>query len=315
MGTAYVGGKNIKALIDTGSMVTSMSDAYYQAQLKNKYALQPFDSFLHIEGAGGENIPYSGYIEIDMAVDQCSESFHVPVIIVPATLYNKNVPIIVGTNVLHVLKERNIKPESYAWSSALHHLAQSEMNSEDVAIYSKAAITVPAGKSIFIQGRLGAQRSFTAGIVEPSDSLSGGLFIPRCAVSSDNNSVPIHLVNISSQSIDIPKCKKIAMFMKMSFVSDQHLQCEAKIMSNLVSAFDVDADSKNVYKSHVNVDLEDSVLTEEQKLEVRDFLSKHNDAFAASTIELGHAKGVKHPINLTDNIPFRDRVRRIPPNM
>lgn len=63
------------------------------------------------------------------------------------------------------------------------------------------------------------------------------------------------------------------------------------------------------------LNIDDSSLTAEQLKELRALLSKHRDVFSQGETDIGHYKGVKHHINLSDDMPFKQRFRRIPPSM
>ena len=46
-----------------------------------------------------------------------------------------------------------------------------------------------------------------------------------------------------------------------------------------------------------------------------DLLHKHENIFSTGDTDIGHCTFVRHMINLTDDIPFKQRHRRIPPAM
>ena len=50
-----------KALIDSGAMISMMSKEYCD---KHEYEIQPLDKLVPIEGSGGEDVPYFGYVEV-----------------------------------------------------------------------------------------------------------------------------------------------------------------------------------------------------------------------------------------------------------
>ena len=53
-----------KALIDSGAMILMMSkDNCYE----HGYEIQPLDHLVPIEGSGGANVPYLGYVEVKCA--------------------------------------------------------------------------------------------------------------------------------------------------------------------------------------------------------------------------------------------------------
>ena len=55
-----IDGKIIKALIDSGAMILMMSKGYCD---KNGYEIQPLDRLVPIEGSGGADVPFLGYVE------------------------------------------------------------------------------------------------------------------------------------------------------------------------------------------------------------------------------------------------------------
>ena len=60
-----VGGKTNFALIDCGSMVTTIAKSFYDPQLSH-IDLQPLSQLMGIGGAGGQSLPYLGYVEFDV---------------------------------------------------------------------------------------------------------------------------------------------------------------------------------------------------------------------------------------------------------
>ena len=63
------------------------------------------------------------------------------------------------------------------------------------------------------------------------------------------------------------------------------------------------------------VDLETSKLTEEQKEEARELFHKWKHIFSKGITDIGHTDLVKHQIKLTNEEPFKEPFRRIPPNL
>ena len=59
------------------------------------------DFGLDIRAAGGQTIPYKGYVLVDVSAPfNDSVSQLIPILVVPLTAYNKTVPVIVGTKIL-----------------------------------------------------------------------------------------------------------------------------------------------------------------------------------------------------------------------
>ena len=60
-----IDGKISKALIDSGAMILMMSKDYC---IEHGYKIQPLEHLVPIEGSGGANVPYLGYVEVRMCI-------------------------------------------------------------------------------------------------------------------------------------------------------------------------------------------------------------------------------------------------------
>lgn len=99
----YINNTKCKALIDTGSMISTISEGMLN-ELTPPPELKSLDDFsLSISVAGGTTLPYLGYIEASIKVDFVEQDFMIPLLVVSLTDYNKNVPVIIGTNVIRLL--------------------------------------------------------------------------------------------------------------------------------------------------------------------------------------------------------------------
>ncbi|MCU7801000.1 MAG: retroviral-like aspartic protease family protein, partial [gamma proteobacterium symbiont of Lucinoma myriamae] len=96
-----VNGVDCKALLDTGSTVTTISEQFYDNYLSN-VTIKPLESILTIECADGQNLPYKGYVEVELCVSGIENSQIITclALIVPKSNYNSKVPLLLGTNVL-----------------------------------------------------------------------------------------------------------------------------------------------------------------------------------------------------------------------
>ena len=295
-----IGGESCRALVDTGSMITSVGETYYKEHLQEKYPLQELNSLLKVEGAGGHQLKYTGYAEMEIMVPEHSTtSFWVPVLVAPDTTYNSMVPLIVGTNVIKMLfgdKSEDI------WSLAINAVSAQEMVPEEAAVYCCRQMVIEPNKIIHFKGRVGS-RGIDSGVLEPVDTLPGGVMLMQAAVSTDDgNKVQVVLRNLTDRTITIPPRQRVASLQS------------AKIME-LGQDPASPAVDESKYEEEIHVHLEESNITPEDKVKVQAMLRKWKPVFASSSTELGTAKGVKHSIKLTDPVPFKDRPRRIPPAM
>ena len=101
-GVVYVNGIETRVLIDTGSSISTITEAFIET-LNPKPEIRSVDDFdLEIKGAGGQTLPYHGYVWVNVQVPFLADrTVTLPLLVVPMTEYNKRVPIIAGTNIIH----------------------------------------------------------------------------------------------------------------------------------------------------------------------------------------------------------------------
>ena len=100
-GDIVLQGSSAKALLDTGSMVSTVSQSFYDS-LADKPELNSLDALgLNVSIAAGTSLNYSGFIECNILIPFLSDiSFDVPVLVVPDNHVNSSCPVIIGTNVI-----------------------------------------------------------------------------------------------------------------------------------------------------------------------------------------------------------------------
>ena len=97
-----INGIKTKALLDTGSCVSVISVSFVKENLPQA-TLQKIERILNIECADGSQLPYLGYIEADIKIPygvSGSNEKRCLLLVVPETVYSKQIPIILGTNIL-----------------------------------------------------------------------------------------------------------------------------------------------------------------------------------------------------------------------
>ena len=102
-------GKEVSALLDTGSVVSTMVVSLCTSL---DLTVQPLDNVLSIEGAGGHKVPYLGLVEVTIQSPEISlGEFPVLMLVVPDTEYHKRVPVLLGTKILGRLTNANLQPD------------------------------------------------------------------------------------------------------------------------------------------------------------------------------------------------------------
>ena len=111
-----------KSLIDTGSTVSTMSKTFYESLMN--VPLHSIGNILQIEAATGHTLPYAGYVECDIKINELNitDTFGL-FLVVPDTGFNKPVPVIIGTNLLRVLTPNFALSNQNPWRMAFQCLA------------------------------------------------------------------------------------------------------------------------------------------------------------------------------------------------
>ena len=112
-----INGHPVTALLDTGSQVTHISEAFC---LANNFQIHPLDKLVEIEGTWGDLIKYTGYIEATLILPLGSHSFETEalLLVLPSTDYQHRVPVAIGTTITDMAVEyigKN-KPENLSKS-------------------------------------------------------------------------------------------------------------------------------------------------------------------------------------------------------
>ena len=323
--TVFIEGVKVAALLDTGSTVSTVSMGFYQQNLA-QLPLYPIADIIRIECADGEQLPYHGYIEaaIDSAgvPSTSDESPCFPILVVPDRNYNKGVPLLIGTNVLqHLLSDvKGRFGERFLQQADLHTpwflafrsltLREKELNRNNhrlglVKCAAVQSITIPPNTSVTVPGFIDKALPYepTPVILHPTV----GSIIPRDleitpAVTDytypAKNIVEVSIDNVTTRTVHIPP---------------RALLCEIQPVSIEDIPQSRDATVTNSVLDLVTMDMEH--LTFDQLDIGRELLQRYEDVFSKSDTDIGHTEIATHHIDLTDETPFKQRPRRIPPSM
>ena len=142
--TVLVEGQEVRALIDSGFQLSSILLAWVK---KLNLKPQQLQSILQIEGSGGLEVPYLGYVETHLGIPEI-RAFDIDVLflIVPDSMHTMHTSITLGTRHIDIAIKLAIKKElenlNKQWkrSFIVTKLTMKEawlVNQEDVQIVSK----------------------------------------------------------------------------------------------------------------------------------------------------------------------------------
>lgn len=339
--TVRVEGVQCDSLIDSGSQVTTVSKSFRENHLSHQQIF-PIQDLLDLEGAGGQEVPYLGYIQI--SIDLPEDVMGVPervdtlALVVPDHRSNLHVPVLIGTNVLDPLYEKYAltfseraahKSKSRSGSALAKHLYyRFKINQQNgrvgtVKLQSKRCITIPAGQKAVLNGytRNVPVATETTLLVEPpkSNLPSGLLFCSYIMTSPSRSSfkLPVLVKNEMAHDIRIPAGHMIAEVSLPKAVSalptnDSNVNTTGKPQSapNVATCSSLQTSESD----QLTFDFTDSPLSEEWKERITKKLNSMSEVFALNDLDYGHTTEVKHRIRLSDPTPFKQRPRPIHPS-
>ena len=315
---AYVDGKQCKALLDTGSQVTSISESFFKQHLSGR-VIQSVHKLLKVVGVTGREVPFLGYISVNLKFPSgesgVKTGHEILALIVPDTEYNRRVPLVVGTNVMRRFKDECCHGAldqylqrttlSSAWKRAYRHAqhqehfsSQCDSGRNSVKSTSRRPIAIEAHQTVVVWGMTRSVPNVPLkAILEPDVNHSGITATPSLvtlATSGNKCRVPVELTNSTPHRVELSPRAVLARVHLASEIVDR----EEPVMS-----------TENV--DH-EFDLGDTPLTEEQKAKAREMLYRMSYVFAKSDQELGHTSEIEYEIRLTDDTPFREPYRKVP---
>lgn len=319
-GQAEIAGQNFQCLLDTGSQVTTIPVSLYNQHFSH-LPVKSLDDLLQVEGAGGQVVPYVGYIEVTITfhkefigtdMDVCTLA-----LVVPDAQSGFQYHVLIGMNTLESLYSKHLESDSvnfklikHGYRAVLQLLQlrhqQAQGSSEGVVrLASKSPVSVPAGHTLVVEGSVNTSILLPgdwALVEQPDTPLPGALCVQSCLVSLQNQvpyKVPVVILNESEQSVILPSLSIIA---KVAIVP--------QILSHNV-IFDC---SKNADNVDLHFDFGDSPIPMDWRERVITKLRDMPEVFSQHDLDFGRTDRVKHHIRLHDETSFKHRARPIHPN-
>ena len=301
-----VNGNKVLALIDTGSMISTLSESTFLNLNPKPCLLDLSDFSLDVTGANGSKIPYLGYSVLEIVVPNIDlPAFSVPLLIVPDTSYSLSVPFIVGTNILNHIRSVRSTGIPTALKDAFSSMSVGQ--SLPVTSLNERVILVKPFETVTVTGKVRATGNMVSGVTEPNDSFLLNV-CPRVVKVEPNKSfsrIPVRVCNITARPLSI--------FPKTSL-------CNLQGVEVLRSIDPLEGQIKKTHNQDKSLDdLSISIptegLTKDQHDDARAFFSNWRHIFSSGPTDLGCTNLVEHEIHLADPTPFKEPYRRIPPGM
>lgn len=333
--TVVMGGVEVKCLLDTGSMVSTIRESFFHKHFTNSPQACPW---LELTAANGLSIPYAGYVDLDVTV----LGTVVPkrgILVVkdpPGPLREGDVPGVLGMNIIRecytalfgqyassLFDVPLVKEAPEIWRKALQecHEAQvrSPVRASGVArVRGRHPIYIPGGTLKLVAATC-TQKCFPShALFEPFDNhaLPSGLLVSPAMITICHGTAYIPVVNVGDTDTKLYPRSALGMLHQAQHVSlptgISEVPREPEGLRTLANIHSQAGQVSSISNTLESLDLQN--VPEAEQAKVRSLLQKHKSVFSAFDGDLGCTSILEHEIPLLDDVPVRQRFRRIPPS-
>lgn len=305
-----------RALLDTGSQISCIDEGFIRTHLPG-VEICKLEKLCSVKGVSGHELPYVGYVEVEMCVPSgvSSDGRLDVMLLVTRNPVSNDLPVLIGTNVLAVCADsRQSKSKcprawklAFDWYEAHKASFSDSSRSEEILVHSSRAI-VPKQGQVAVDVRVAAQVGVTGNYLLSDDEtcMADGLFVLPVLVNESmlaTGCLRIHVQNVTLHDVEIPENACIGKLVPATVVSSATNVVPGELVS--------DSEALGHFKWE---DLEKDLSAAELS-QLQDVVLRHRNAFSFSDLDLGRVKNFGHRIDLTDDVPIRERYRKIPPSL
>lgn len=338
-----MGGVEINSLIDTGSMVSMITESCFKRHIVGKDVDVLKDcGWLVLKAANGLEIPYVGYLELDINIlDQILPKQGV--LVVKDTFdtetreRKKQVPGLIGMNVIqncHELLKQQFGSQ-YSKSPMMQQCEASlkqaleicqlydTQNQSFVKLLAQSPVKVPAGTLQLVCAASGYTRLMPKEslllepLTESEGSLPADLLMIGSIVSPEKGQLLVPIMNVGTRDVILyPHVRLASVHRAEVVVSGGDLDIQFTPVQEEQSCT-VFIEQSNVSQSGVTaaqqVQALDFPLSAEHEGKARRLLNKYASVFVEGSGDLGYTDLIEHQIPVVDEAPVCQRYRRLPP--
>ena len=277
-----------RALLDTGAQVSTVTEKFYQQNLRTVCSIQPGPATFKMIAANGSYIPYSGFVIADVRVKGMLIRDVIMFIIKESS--RGAPPALLGMNVLQRLPE-------------FKFLHQSSLN--DVCRFARAKKTCPpllanTSRTIIVTGPDSTRDADL--LFEPAHNLPPGIVIQRTLVHSKKGQIRLTAHNLSDDTVQLRPRHKLGILSPAAIARVQLIEGDSPLNAPDVHGIDL---------SRIK---EDPLATKQETEAIKKLVEKNADVFAWTEDQMGCTDLLKHRIVLTTDTPIAQSYRRIPPS-
>jgi transposase InsO family protein/predicted aspartyl protease len=307
--TGYIGGSSVKFLVDTGSSLTFLSEAVYQAmEPGNRPVLETVERRIVL--ADGKSLSVLGKCSLGIELGGVS-------VLQEVVVADVTTGAILGMDFMSAndcLVDTARGMLKLGGSHILCDTDRAQVKCCRIAVAE--TVTVPAGHEMVLPGRVVNQGvSIQAvGIIEPVSSFAGkhGLALGRSLVDPSRVSVPLRVLNPTGEDVILYRNTTAGIMYPVQEIGPEAMSDDDVLphMSQVNSIQSADP----VIPQHLQ-ELYDRCRTDldpEQTKALAGLLAEFQDVFVGPDGQMGRTTLVKHQIDTGNARPVRQAARRLP---
>ena len=345
-----VGQREVTCLLDTGAQVSTLTESFFREKLQGMGDLQDVSQLIKITAANGLEIPYVGYIELNLTAFG-HEFPRMGFLIVkdpshtPIAGQKKKVPGVIGCNILNrmhmTLKEQygegylqqlTAEVSRTKWTGVLAMLNSVTVTSSEsatkpavksslVKIAGKDQVLIPARSLKILNCSSQPCKSSTNWFMlechgATALSLPVGIVVARCLVSSEKGHFPVQVANFADHDVYLQPRTPIGSLCSVEVMPGNGIEVRE------ISAMEVVVEEVSVQPEVAKVPVQELMarmhigkgVSPDHRLALERLVQRYADVFSQSEEDIGCCNVVKHRIVTEDDKPIRLPHRRIPPH-
>ena len=338
-------GCKVTALVDLGAQVLNIS-----ARLCEELGLkiQPLGQLLELEGTVCAAIPYLRFVEVNLQILGTRRyNEDVLLLAIPTTAYSERVLVMVGSKIidkaLGCMAVGELAKVTATWWQAhfgvvmsgllqLSHSSSEKLAKQNLpgesdpvevwkhqldgvkgVVCTTQKVMIPPFKTMTLKGNAGVKGHCMKVHVPTEPTLGPQLLTAVVPIATyrelhpGSSRVPICLCNMSSHAMEVPAKTVVGQVIPANQIPPVvHLtRTTAETNTKVSKGWVLEAlDLKGL-----------KAWPESEQKQARELLLKWEHLFAQNDLDLGKTALIKHKIKLTNQTPFKERYRSIPPHM
>ena len=299
-GSVYIeiNGITFKTLVDTGAQVSCIAHSVFKQLKLTTDTDRPKQTLTH---AGGGPLHTHGTSTVTLTVETIpfTHSFHI--------IETPSHKIILGIDFLKSTEANILLPKRQLQFHTTNHIHTHQYNT--FTAKTKSAITLPPKSLTLISVTCNTEQDVNTCIAEPVTSLAlkHNIAGARCIVQTNNSTTCYQVFNPSDTTVTLQQGTVVA---TLTHIPDDDIftQEANTSFSNTVTNINkctLDNSSYLARAEELNINLQDSALTQEQKQNLMVLLGQYRHVFAKDASELTGTTKCYHTIHTGTSAPVR----------